>query len=207
MERWKVVLVDDHPILIDGVRNMLDGDQYVVVGEAYDGIQALNVLASSQADILITDIQMPESDGLKLIREVRALHPEVRIVVLSMHDERSIVMDAIRLGVKAYLLKNINRQKLLRALSSVRADVFYISEEISHLLVEDLHARVRERLLSDRELEILRLIAREFSNKQIADTLFISERTVESHRKNIFRKTNTRSVVGLIKYAIKNGLI
>ncbi len=116
-------------------------------------------------------------------------------------------MDAIRLGVKAYLLKNINRQKLLRALNSVRSEMFYISEEISHLLVEDLHSRTRERLLSEREMQILRLIAQECSNQQIAEALFISERTVESHRKNIFRKTNTRTAVGLIKYAIKNGLI
>lgn len=116
-------------------------------------------------------------------------------------------MDVIQLKVNAYLLKNITQSQLITALRRVKENKLYISEELSHLLMEKIQDKTEDRLLSSRELEVLKLIAREFSNSKIAQTLFISERTVESHRKNIFRKTNTHSIVGLIKYAMENKLI
>ena len=207
MDFLKLLLVDDHQILIDGIKNMLeDSDNYIII-EAESSVSAMEILNNSKIDIIITDIQMPEEDGIELIKKVKKIYPDIKIVVLSMHDEKSIVMEAINLGVNAYLLKNISQKKLITALEKVQAGAFYISEEISHIIIESINMRNKGKLLSDRELEILKLISKELSNKKIADKLFISERTVESHRKNIFAKTNTKTVVGLIKYAIKNKLI
>ncbi|OFX36640.1 MAG: hypothetical protein A2X08_10875 [Bacteroidetes bacterium GWA2_32_17] len=207
IENTKILLVDDHQILIDGIKNMLEEKGFIIVNKAYDTLSALEFLEKYPVEIIITDISMPGEDGIELIKKVKKLYPEIKIIVLSMHEEKGIVQDAIQLGVNGYILKNITQQQLLRAIQRVKEDKFYISEEIAHILVENIHDKTDTRLLSKRELEILKLIAREYSNKHIAETLFISERTVETHRKNIFRKTNTHTVVGLIKYAIENKLI
>ena len=200
-------MVDDHQILIDGIKNILEEKEFIIVAEALDSRSALEFLEKHPVEIIITDISMPGEDGIELIKKVKKLYPEIKIIVLSMHEEKGIVQDAIQLGVNGYLLKNITQQQLLHAIQRVKENKFYISEEIAHILVENIHDKTDTRLLSKRELEILKLIAREYSNKHIAETLFISERTVETHRKNIFRKTNTHTVVGLIKYAIENKLI
>ncbi len=207
MDQPKLLIVDDHQILLDGLGNMLDNKEFIIIDKVYDAESALESLEKNEIDIMITDINMPGSDGLSLIKKVKKLHPNLKIIVLSMHEERSIVLDAIQLEVDAYLLKNITKEQFLRALRLVKMNKFYISQEISHLLIEKIHNKSKDRVLSDREHEVLKLIAREFSNKQIAKALFISERTVETHRKNIFRKTNTKSIVGLIKYAIENKLV
>lgn len=205
--KTKLFLVDDHHILIDGIRNMLDEKEYTVVATAADYDSTVNLLHNTEIDILISDIELPGKDGIELIKYVKTHFPAVKIVVLSMHDERCIVEDAVRLGINAYCLKNITQQQFLNALNKVKAEKFYISEDISYILAESLQNKTDQRLLSEREIEIIKLIAKEYSNKQIADTLFISERTVETHRKNIFRKTNSQSVVGLIKYAIEHKII
>ena len=206
-ENTRILLVDDHQILIDGIKNILEEKEFIIVAEALDSRSALEFLEKHPVEIIITDISMPGEDGIELIKKVKKLYPEIKIIVLSMHEEKGIVQDAIQLGVNGYILKNITQQQLLHAIQRVKENKFYISEEIAHILVENIHDKTDTRLLSKRELEILKLIAREYSNKHIAETLFISERTVETHRKNIFRKTNTHTVVGLIKYAIENKLI
>lgn len=205
--KTKLLIVDDHQLLIDGICNMINNHEFSIVAKAHNTEEALQVLSGHKIDILVTDINMPGEDGLYLIDKVKKRYPDVKIVVLTMYDDRSIVLEAIRLKVNAYLLKNITQQQFYKALQFVESDKFYISEELSHLLAERIQIEDDNRILSKRELEVLRLVAKEYSNKQIAKALFISERTVESHRKNIFRKTNTKSVIGLIKYAINNKLI
>ncbi|MCK4664267.1 MAG: response regulator transcription factor [Bacteroidales bacterium] len=203
----KILIVDDHQILIDGIKGLLPCDEFEIAGEAYDYNTALEILKGKDVDIIISDIQLPGKNGIELIKDVKQQYPDIKIIVLSMHNEKSIVQEAIKLGVNAYLLKNISQEQLLKALHLVLENKFYISEEIADILVEQVQENSPSKLLTQRELEILKLIAKEKSNRQIADSLFISERTVESHRKNIFRKTNTKTVVGLIKYAIENLLI
>ncbi len=207
METTKLLIVDDHQILLDGINNMLNNEEFVIVAKAENTLSALKALETHDIDIMITDINMPGDDGLVLIKKVKKQYPNLKIMVLSMHEERSIVLDAIQLKINAYLLKNVTQQQFVRALQLVKANKFYISEEISHLLIEKIQSKTNNRILSEREHEVLKLIAREYSNKQIAKALFISERTVESHRKNIYRKTNTKSIIGLIKYAIENKLV
>jgi two-component system, NarL family, nitrate/nitrite response regulator NarL len=205
----RIVLVDDHKLMIDGLRNMLTDNNFVIIGEASDVINAMEIInrQSDIIDFLITDIQLPGDNGLELIRIVKKAHPNIKIIVLSMHDERTVVMEAVALGVNAYLLKNLTQSQFLHAMNVVKSGKFFISEEISYILAEKVNTKSVACLLSEREMEILRLIALEYSNKQIAKALFISERTVESHRKNIFTKTKTKSIVGLIQFALKNELI
>jgi len=208
MKKTQILLVDDHLILLDGIKNILEENGFVVAAKAQSVQEAMDLLSEHKIDLVVTDIQMQhEEDGIELIKRVRFEYPKIKIVVLSMHCERNIVHDALQYEINGYLLKNITEQQLIKALKIIMLGKFYVSEEISHLLVEKFHSEQTRRILSKRELEVLVLISKEFSNKQIAAELYISERTVESHRKNIFRKTNTQSVVGLIKYAIENKLI
>ncbi len=146
-------------------------------------------------------------DGLSFIHLVKRLHAEMKIIVLSMHDEVHLVKEILKSGVNGYVLKSDTRVELLRAIQEVQAGKIFLSATINKLLIVNLQNPDEGKLLTDREREILKLIAREFSNKQMAEELFISERTVETHRKNIFRKTGTGSLVGLIKFAYANNLI
>ncbi|MCF8304202.1 MAG: response regulator transcription factor [Bacteroidales bacterium] len=203
----KLLIVDDHQILIDGLFNMLDQSYYQIVDQAHNAGEALEILEQKEVDLLVCDLEMPGMPGIDLIRIIKERYPHIKILVLSMHDEKSIVTEAVKLGINGYLLKNISQDKLLQAIERARHNKFYISEELTDILAENISTKSPKELLTVRELEILKLIVNEHTNKEIAKTLFISERTVESHRKNIFRKTNSKSLVGLIKYTIDNKLI
>lgn len=204
----RVVLVDDHAILMDGIKSILEKDSELeVICQASSAEQALEFLKSNAADLVITDFHMPGMDGLAFIRILKRTLPDVKIMVLSMHDETHLVKEILRVGVHGYLLKNDSHRELLSAIRDVRQGKIFLSNEINRLLVHNLQNPDEGKLLTDREREILKLIAKEFTNKDIAEELFISERTVETHRKNIFKKTGTSSLVGLIKFAYANNLI
>lgn len=208
-KRVKVVLVDDHRIVLDGLVSLLESDpDFVILAALGSGEQVLEFLQQDQPDILVTDYSLPGISGLELARKVKRDFPKIKIVALSMHDEAHLVRGILKEGVDGYLLKNIQQFELKNALKQIMLGMPYVSPEITKLLMNDLnHPSEENALLTDREKDILRLISKEFSNKQIAEKLFISERTVETHRKNIFRKTNTTSLVGLIKFAFANHLI
>jgi DNA-binding NarL/FixJ family response regulator len=146
-------------------------------------------------------------DGLSLIHTVKRIRPALRIIVLSMHNEVHLVKEILKTGINGYVLKNDSHKELLAAISEVLNGKLYLSSDINRMLVQNLQNPDEGKLLTDREREIVKLIAKEYSNKDIAGELFISERTVETHRKNIFRKTGTTSLVGLIKFAYANNLI
>jgi two-component system nitrate/nitrite response regulator NarL len=208
-KRIKVVLVDDHRIVLDGLVSLLESDpDFLVLAALGSGEAALEFFKQEQPDILLTDYSLPGMSGLDLTRAVKKTYPVVKVVTLSMHDETHLVKDVLKEGVDGYLLKNVQQFELKNALKQVMLGMPYVSPEITRLMMNDMNNPTQEAtLLTERELDILRLIAKENSNKQIAEKLFISERTVETHRKNIFRKTNTTSLVGLIKYAFANNLI
>jgi DNA-binding NarL/FixJ family response regulator len=204
----KTLLVDDHAILLDGVKSLLSHEASVdVIGEANSAEQALEFLKTNKVDLLITDFNLPGMDGLGLVRWVKKLSPDTKIIVLSMHDEAHLVKEILKEGVEGYVLKNDSHKELKMAIQYVQEGKIYLSNNINRIIINSLNFPEEDRLLTDREREILKLIAKEFSNKEIADHLFISERTVETHRKNIFRKTKTNSLVGLIKFAYANNLI
>lgn len=203
----RILLVDDHAILLDGVRNLLEKEGLLVAGTAESAEKALQFLKTNDVDILITDFHMPGMDGLSLVNTVRRIQPSIKTIVLSMHDETHLVKEILRAGVNGYVLKKDTHKELLTAIQEVCQGRVYLSSDINKILITNLQNPDEGRLLTDREREILKLIAKEYSNKQIAEELFISERTVETHRKNIFKKTSTNSLVGLIKFAYANNLI
>lgn len=204
----KLFLVDDHHIVLDGLKSMFDQDsRFIIIGTASNAEDAIKAIESNKPDILLTDYSLPGANGLDLCVQVKTKYPDVKRVILSMHDEGVLVKQILKEGVDGYLLKSIQQLELKNALLQIVKGMPYVSPEITRLVLSDLSNEQPTELLSEREREILNLIAKENSNKQIAEKLFISERTVETHRKNIFRKTNTTSLVGLIKYAFANNLI
>ncbi|WOK06515.1 response regulator transcription factor [Imperialibacter roseus] len=208
MEKVKVFLVDDHAILMDGVRSLLNNtEEYEVVSTASTAEDALKYLQRQAVDILISDYSLPGMDGLGLVKVMQRIKPEVKILIMSMHDEAHLVKEILKEGIKGYLLKKDSQKELIAALDQIRAGRTYLSNEINTLLIQNLQNPDEGKLLTEREREILKLIAKEYTNKDIAEELFISERTVETHRKNIFRKTKTNSLVGLIKFAYANNLV
>jgi two-component system, NarL family, nitrate/nitrite response regulator NarL len=207
-ESLKVLLVDDHTMLLEGINNLLDNQHEIkVVAKVSNAESAIQQLKTTKVDLIVTDLHMPGMDGVALFNHVKSNYPSIKTIVLSMHDEVHIVKDLLRAGVNGYVLKKDTHTELLKAIDQVKNGKVYVSSEVNKVLVEDLQHDGEKPLLTTRELEIVRLIVKEFSNKKIAEALFISERTVETHRKNILRKTRVGSIVGLIKYAYANKLV
>lgn len=209
--KYKLAIVDDHQIVIDGLRSLLKGyDQYEIVIESNHPETIPALLQKHQIDIMLTDVMMPVMTGVELARTVKKDFPSIKIIALSMNGEGSLVNQMIEESdISGYLLKNIGQTEFINALNKIAAGGIYFSDEV---LQEMLKASERKQVsddnkLTNREVEIVRLIEKEYSNKKIAEELFLSERTVETHRKNIFRKTKTNSVIGLIKYAYEHKLV
>ncbi|MBC7862818.1 MAG: response regulator transcription factor [Bacteroidia bacterium] len=214
MSAIKIYIVDDHQMLIDGLKALMnDPAQFKIVGESQSGKKALEEIPNLKPDILLTDINMPEMDGIELTKEVKKMFPNIKIIALSMFGERATISDMLEAGVNGYILKNTGKEELVAALTKVHGGGMYFSDEVSAEMMKAISQNQRTKEedkkvnLTAREAEIIQLIAQELSNAMIADKLFISERTVETHRKNIFRKTETKSIVGLIKWAFENKII
>jgi DNA-binding NarL/FixJ family response regulator len=207
-ENLKILLVDDHTMLLEGINNLLSSERNIkVVAKASNAENAIQLLKNTKVDLIITDLHMPGMDGVALLNYIKENYPFIKTIVLSMHDEVHIVKDLLRAGVNGYVLKKDTHTELIKAIEEINNGKVYVSSEVNKVLVEDLQHDGEKPLLTIRELEIVRLIVKEFSNKRIAEALFISERTVETHRKNILRKTRVGSIVGLIKYAYANKLV
>ncbi len=204
-------IVDDHQIVIDGLKSLLHGhDRFKVVIECTQSLQMPGLLEKIPINILLTDVMMPGMNGAELSKIVHQRFPEIKILALSMSGQGDLVNQMIDdSDISGYVLKNIGKQELIKALEKISAGGIYFSEEVLQemLKASELKKTNEEAHLTNREIEIIRLIEKEFTNKQIAETLFLSERTVETHRKNIFRKTNTSSVIGLVKFAYEHKLI
>ncbi|MET3977564.1 two-component system nitrate/nitrite response regulator NarL [Mucilaginibacter sp. UYP27] len=204
-----IFIVDDHQMVIDGLRLIIDTiNGFDIVGESTSAPHALDILATTHADILLTDVSMPEMSGIELTRLVKKKFPHIKIIALSMFSESQVVAEMIDAGISGYILKNTGKQELIEALNKVSCGQNYFGPDITLQLMKSFKRNQDETSrLTDREIEIIRMIEQDFGNKQIADMLFISERTVETHRKNILRKTNTQTVVGLLKYAYERKII
>lgn len=211
MKKIKIGITDDHQIVIDGIKSLLeDHNQFIIVACTTSPLQMLQILNEKQVDILLTDIMMSEMSGQQLAKKVKELYPEIKILALSMSGQGEIVNEMINdADIAGYVLKNIGKEELTNAITKIANGGIYFSEQVLDELNKYSHVKKEneETHLTQRELEIISLIEKELSNKEIADKLFISERTVETHRKNIFRKTKTNSVIGLVKYAYEHKLI
>lgn len=214
MSQIRIVIADDHHILLDGLKAMLEKHNQIKVLSVYDNGQALlDDLKKQNPDLAIVDINMPGMQGAELTQKIKELNPNVQVITLSMYDDAAHIMEMIEVGVSGYLLKNVNDTELITAITTVVAGKMYFSSEVSEKLTTMVVNQQRKLdepakpKLTERELEILKLISEENSNAEIAEKLFISERTVETHRKNMLRKTNNKTIVGLLKYALAEKLI
>jgi len=205
-----LAIVDDHQIVIDGLKSLLQGlEKFTVIAECTEPVQMLELLKHQAVDILLTDIMMPVMNGAELAKEVHQKYPAIKILALSMSGQGDLVNKMIDdADIAGYVLKNIGKTELIHALEKISTGGIYFSEAVLNEMTKasDLKKENVEVNLTAREVEIIKLIEKEYSNKLIADSLFLSERTVETHRKNIFRKTKTNSVLGLIKYAYEHKL-
>jgi two-component system, NarL family, nitrate/nitrite response regulator NarL len=207
----KLAIVDDHQIVIDGLKSLLeDHDQFKVAIETTQPETVEKLLENNPVDILLTDVMMAKMNGAELAKAVRKKFPKIKILALSMSGQGQMVNQMIDdSDIAGYVLKNIGKQELVHALEKIAKGGIYFSEEVLEEMTKasEIKKQNIEAHLTPREIEIVRLIEKEYSNKDIAEELFLSERTVETHRKNIFRKTKTSGVIGLIKYAYDHGLI
>jgi len=204
-----IYIVDDHQMLIDGLKALLSGETHIsVIGQNTLPKLAAKEIAELRPDIVLTDINMPEMDGIELTKEIKKINPDIKVIALSMFGERETISDMLKAGVSAYILKNTGKQELLNAIDKVSNGGTFFSDEVSDEMSKaSVTGLSKEITLSLREIEVVELIAKEYTNAKIADALFISERTVETHRKNIFRKTDTKSVIGLLKYCVDKRII
>ncbi|MDZ4793922.1 MAG: response regulator transcription factor [Bacteroidota bacterium] len=206
-----LALVDDHQIVIDGLTSLLKGhDKFRFAFATTDSSEVVEKIAQTPIDVLLTDVMMPKLPGNQLAKQVKEKYPDVKILALSMSGQGDLVNEMIEdADISGYVLKNIGKQELITALEKIANGGIYFSDEVIDELQRTSQRKKQnaEAHLTDREVEIIRLIEKEYNNKQIAEALYISERTVETHRKNIFRKSNTNSVIGLVKYAYEHKLI
>ena len=204
----RIFIVDDHQMVIDGINLMLEGrPEFTVAGESTQPLSVIPLLDDIATDILITDVGMPEMSGVELSRLVKSKFPHIKILALSMFGDSQIIAEMIDAGISGYILKNSGKKELIEALTKIAEGQNYFGQEITLQLMKSFKRNQEEAKLTDREIEIIRLIEKDMTTRDIAEILFISERTVETHRKNILHKTNTQTVVGLLKYAYERKII
>lgn len=209
MSTIKIIIADDHQLFRNGIISLLSRrDDMEVVGEAANGKELMALLENKATHVVLLDISMPDSNGLELIKDIRSKYPDTHIVMLTMHAEGQYVVKAVRNGAFGYLLKNVDEQELITAIQQVALGKKYYNAEISELMISNMSIEGETlKQLSDRELEILDLVSNGKTTKEIADQLFVSTRTVETHRVNMMKKLNVQNTAELIKKAAHLKLI
>ncbi|HTL91647.1 MAG TPA: response regulator transcription factor [Steroidobacteraceae bacterium] len=203
----RLVLADDHVLVRQGLRKLLEGAGFVVAGEAADGREAVRLVRLENPDVAVIDIGMPLFNGLNAALELAHSHPHVRLIVLTQHDEPQYVAEALRCGVKGYVLKNQAARDLVRAIEGVSRGEVYLSPGVASAVAEAYVSQEHTvNGLSVRERQVLQLIAEGNSTKDIAAQLGISAKTVESHRSKLMRKLDIHDTAGLVRYAIRRGV-
>lgn len=210
----RLIIADDHRMFIDGIKALLKNEKEIkVTGEALNGVHLLRLLEKETPDVILMDINMPEMDGVEATKLITTKYPRVKIIMLSMHSTKEFVAGMIEAGAAGYILKNTGKKELVEAIQAVSQGKSYYSREVTEVIMESFKNPSKKNQnpelpqLTDREKEVLKLIAQEFSTKEIADKLFISPNTVETHRKNVMSKIGAKNMAGLVKYALQLGLI
>ncbi len=211
----RIIIADDHKMVVDGLKSILETNfPFQVVSTAENGQDLLRILSLVEPDVVLMDIDMPVMNGMVAMQEIKRLYPNIPVIVLTMHEEATLIKKMMDLGAKGFLFKNSNKDELFSAIEIVSKGGIYHSSEIGEnsskaqqLSFEaDKHSNLGF-TLTDREIEILQLIAAGLSNKEIGDKLYISHRTVDTHRTNLMKKIEVNNIAGLIRFAIKNGYI
>ena len=211
MNRYRIVLADDHSLFRQGLKAVLEGTgEFEVVGEASDGLELVGLLNHVDPHLVVLDISMPNLRGIETIPEIKKNHPEVKILVVTMHNDKEYLFQAISHGADGYFLKKDAGTELFSAIEKIRKGKVYVSPSLSGDLTdywEGIREGVKRTILTNREREVLSLIAGGKSNKEIADMLYISVHTVERHRANLMEKLNFKKTADLVKYAIEKGYV
>jgi DNA-binding NarL/FixJ family response regulator len=211
------MLVDDHQLVRTGIANLLEGESgFEIIGEAAEAKELFELLKISQPDIAILDIALPGMSGIEITKKLHNDFPGIRILILSMHTSEEFIFNAINSGARGYLPKNTSRKELIEAIYAIHRGEEYFAESISNVILKSYikkaksdtpDAENKESLLSKREIEVLRLFAEGSTNQEIADKLFISIRTVESHKNHIMARLELKTTVDLVKFAIRNNIV
>lgn len=205
MSPIKILLADDHKIVIDGLKLILESRaHYEVVGEVENGQQALEFLAKNKVNIVVLDINMPIMDGITCAKKIKEQYTDVKVIVLTMYAQTSFIEEIIKIGIDGCLLKNNSGKELAEAIDRVHSGRSYYDQIHSF---NSATKEVKKHKLTEREIEIIKLLADGLSSNQIGERLFISEHTVRTHRKNILKKLNLHNSSELIQYALNNGII
>jgi DNA-binding NarL/FixJ family response regulator len=214
-QKVRIVIAEDHTILREGLRSLLSSDpSFEIVGEAEDGREAIKCVEKFRPDLILTDLSMPRMNGMEAIKEIKRQSPKTKVLVLTVHKAEEYILATFRAGANGYLLKDSTHAELVMAVKKVLSGKQYISPEISEKVIEGylegkktLKSQTSWETLTQREREILKLIAEGYKNKEIAEDLCISVKTVEKHRANLMEKLDLHSIQALTAFAIEKGLV
>lgn len=217
MNKIRLIVVDDHPIFIEGIFALLRNDErFDIVGFAHNGKDALELVKKTHPDVAMLDINMPEMDGIELCKAIRDKYPNVKVIMLTMHDDYGYIKKLLEAGARGYVLKNTTREALGKAITTVYEGQPYLDPAVQEAMIKSVsnndenhngpnYANIEA--LTKRELEILQQIAYGLTSADISKKLFISKNTVETHRKNLLTKLNVKNTAEMIKIALQNGLV
>ena len=209
----KILIADDHQIVLDGLVSLLQAENRFEIKTATNGNMALELAEKNEFDIFLIDISMPVMDGIQTSKWLLKNKPEAKIIILTTHNDKEIITEMLHLGVKGYVVKNCTKQELLMAIDKVNKGKSFFTDDVHEALREKYFQPTKsgdndkEIIFTQREKEIIQLLAKEYTNEKIADELNISYRTVETHRKNIMQKTDSHNLAGLLKYFYSHNLL
>ncbi|MFP3867930.1 MAG: response regulator [Desulfobacteraceae bacterium] len=215
MNPYGIVLADDHVLIRQGIKRIIqEHPDLQVIGEAMDGLELLDLLKTVRPKLVLLDITMPNLQGLEVIRIIKTRYPKIKILILTMHKNKEYLRHALKSGVEGYLLKEDADTELIKAIQAIKKGKSYISPLLSLELTDlvlaintEERSKTRSEALTAREQEIVQLVAKGWTNLEIAGSLFVSVRTVEHHRANIMKKLNCKNTVEMVRYAVSQGLI
>lgn len=208
----RIAIADDHQIVLDGLKALIrEYSDFELIADANNGQEMVKLVNTLKLDLVLMDIDMPIMNGIQATQEIKKSHPHIKVLILSMHNEKGVIQKVMEAGADGYILKNSDHKELLDAVRKVAAGQKYFSSDVTMTLLNPTAGNSEESKvlseLTEREIEILKLIAEGFSNKEIGDKLFISHRTVDTHRTNLMKKLDVHNIAGIIKFAIKNKLV
>ncbi len=215
MEKIKVIITDDHQMVAEGIKSLIEMDAAMEVMQiAQNGRELLHLLEFLTPDIVLMDIDMPVMNGMEAMQQIRKYYPDLKVIIISMHEEKGLVKKLTEAGAKGFLFKNSEKDELIWAIKKVYQGSNYFTSKLTLDLINQHKSPfqndsldTKKALLTEREIEILKLIAEGLSNKEIGEKLYISHRTVDTHRTNLMKKLEVNNIAGLIRYAIKKGFI
>ncbi len=207
----KILIADDHQLFADGIKSLLQSSKDIeVLFMASNGQEALTIIENNPnaVDLILTDVSMPLMSGIELCKAIKSKYPAIKVLIISMFNNATVVKESVLAEADGYLLKTSNKEHFYTAIHRLLEDGTFYDEKILPIIynqfTKEKETESQKAVLSDREIEVLKLITQEFTSNEIAEKLFISKKTVDNHRHNILEKTNSKSTIGLLKYAIKN---